>query len=212
MQATQATSSMYPLTAGAPSLREVVSTRGIGASARPASRNTTPRAPKPPTAPARRASMECNSQNFLSISSDDTEFNTLTGAAASALAMLTSDLKASQPDASPNSQPEPIANLLAAASTSQPVPTAPAVAVPAPICVEKPQVEEPEFDRSTCVEADVHDVQKGVSRNYRLSLKLAGTDKQLCLRIGETEGCSISTALKNSATSRYAPCSSFAAL
>lgn len=58
------------------------------------------------------------------------------------------------------------------------------------------------FDASTCVEAVVSDVQRGMARNYRLTLKLTGSDKQLCLRIGDTEGSSIAAAFQKKATSR----------
>lgn len=201
MQATQP-SSMYPMVSGAPTLREVVSTKGIGAAARPASRTGTPQPNKPPHAPPRRSSHEEVSQTILSVSSEDTEFNTLSGATAgvSALAMLTSDNNA-HAEASTSSQLGSIANPLASSSAL----LAATTSAPAAAATES---ERPDaFDESSCVEATVHDVQRGMSRNYRLTLKLNGSDKQLCLRIGDTEGSSIAAAFRNTATSRCAPLS-----
>ena len=56
------------------------------------------------------------------------------------------------------------------------------------------------------VDATVKDVSRSLDRkNYRMTLRLEGGEKVLSMRIGDTEGASLSSLLKQSNTSRCAP-------
>ena len=157
----------------------------------------------------RRSSHEGVPQQ-LSISSEDTEFNMFTGPGASALEHLTNDNTAPHVEAPASCPLGSIANpfassshLLAATALEPPLAPAPAPGpvpspVPAPALAstqrESAVSHDAGFDASTCVEAVLHDVQRGKGRKYMLTLKPTGSEKQLCMRIGDTEGSSIAIA------------------
>lgn len=113
---------------------------------------------------------------------------------------------------------------LAALEAANPVPPAPVPAAPAapaaaavreapapaaaaaPVPETAPQDPQDAYDARMYVDATVKDVSRSLDRkNYRLTLRLEGGEKVLSMRIGDTEGASLSSLLKQSNTSRCGP-------
>lgn len=99
----------------------------------------------------------------------------------------------------------PVAHVPAPAAAPV-APVAPAVAVPVPEAADAADKQDA-YDARMYVDATVKDVSRSLDRkNYRMTLRLEGGEKVLSMRIGDTEGASLSSLLKQSNTSRCGPC------
>lgn len=99
----------------------------------------------------------------------------------------------------------------AAAAATVPAPAAPAAAAPqvAPAAaapVASAAGMQDAYDARMYVDATVQGVTRGAERrNYRLTLRLEEGEKVLSMRIGDTEGASLASLLRQSRTSRFEP-------
>lgn len=131
--------------------------------------------------------------NPLLMASDATDGNSgPIAAGSSALAALEANPVAAIPVAPIIAPPEP--------------PIAPAPPAAAPVAAQvSGAASQDAYDARMYVDATVKDVTRGSDRkNYRLTLRLEGGEKVLSMRIGDTEGASLSSLLKQSSASRCA--------